>query len=115
MTWAVNLASMVVPEIAPDELAPRLGDVMLIDVRQPEEYAAGHVRTARLLPLQEVPDHVAELPTDAEVVVMCRSGSRSAMASEFLIEQGVRAVNLAGGILAWADAGHEVVTGDQPS
>jgi len=106
---------MVVPEIAPDELAPRLDDVMLIDVRQPEEYAAGHVRTAHLLPLQEVPDHVAELPTDAEVVVMCRSGSRSAMASEFLIEQGVRAVNLAGGILAWADAGHEVVTGDQPS
>jgi rhodanese-related sulfurtransferase len=37
------------------------------------------------------------------------------MASEFLIEQGVRAVNLAGGILAWSDAGHEVVTGDQPS
>jgi len=63
----------------------------------------------------EVPDHVADLPTDAEVVVMCRSGSRSAMASEFLIEQGVRAVNLAGGILAWADAGHEVVTGDRPS
>jgi rhodanese-related sulfurtransferase len=115
MTWAVNLASMVVPEIAPDELAPRLDDVVLIDVRQPEEYVAGHVRTARLLPLREVPDHVAELPTDTEVFVICRSGSRSAMASEFLIEQGVRAVNLAGGILAWADAGHEVVAGDQPS
>ena len=52
MTWAVNLASMVVPEIAPDELAPRLDDVVLIDVRQPEEYVAGHVRTARLLPLR---------------------------------------------------------------
>ena len=115
MTWAVNLASMVVPEIALDELAPRLDDVMLVDVRQPDEYAAGARAPARLLPLHEVPDHVAELPTDAEVVVICRSGSRSAMASEFLIEQGVRAVNLAGGILAWADAGHEVVTGDQPS
>ena len=115
MTWAVNLASMVVPEIAPDELAPRLDAVVLIDVRQPEEYVAGHVRTARLVPLQEVPDHVAELPTDTEVFVICRSGSRSAIASEFLIEQGVRAVNVAGGTLAWADAGHEVVTGDQPS
>ena len=115
MTWAVNLASMVVPEIAPDELAPRLDDVVLIDVRQPEEYVAGHVRTARLLPLRDVPDHVAELPTDTEVFVICRSGSRSAMASEFLIEQGVRAVNVAGGTLAWADAGHAFVTGDQPS
>lgn len=115
MTWAVNLASMVVPEIAPDELAPRLDDVVLIDVRQPEEYVAGHVRTARLLPLQEVPDHVAELPTDTDVFVICRSGSRSARASEFLIDQGVRAVNVAGGTLAWVDAGHEVVTGDQPS
>ena len=115
MTWAVNLASMVVPEIAPDELAPRLDDVTLIDVRQPEEYAAGHVRTARLLPLQDVPDLMSELPTEAEVFIICCSGSRSAMASEFLIEQGVSAVNVAGGILAWADAGHEVVTGDQPS
>ena len=65
MTWAVNLASMVVPEIAPDELAPRLDDVMLIDVRQPEEYAAGHVRTARLLPLQEVPQAVRLLAVAA--------------------------------------------------
>jgi len=115
MTWPVNLASMVVPEIAPDDLAPRLGDVTLIDVRQPEEYVAVHIRTSRLLPLREVPDHVAELPTDAEVFVICRSGSRSAMASEFLITQGLHAVNVAGGILAWADAGHEVVTADEPS
>ena len=106
---------MVVPEIAPDELAPRLGAVTLIDVRQPEEYVAGHVRTSRLVPLREVPDHVAELPTEGEVFVICRSGSRSAMASEFLIAQGVHAVNVAGGILAWAHAGHEVVTGDEPS
>ena len=69
----------------------------------------------RLLPLHEVPDRVAELPTDAEVFVICRSGSRSTMASEFLIEQGVSAVNVAGGTLAWIESGHEVVTGDQPS
>ena len=106
---------MPVPEISPEALAPRIGQVMLIDVRQPDEYEAAHVRTARLMPLHEVPDHVGELPVDQEVVVMCRSGARSAMASEFLIENGVSAVNLAGGILAWVDAGHEVVAADQPA
>jgi rhodanese-related sulfurtransferase len=106
---------MVVPEIAPDELAPRLGHVTLIDVRQPEEYVAGHVRTARLLPMHEVPDHLDELSAAGKVFLMCRTGSRSGIASEFLIEQGIDAVNVAGGIVAWAEAGHQVVTGDQPS
>ena len=106
---------MVVPEIAADELAPRLGEVTLIDVRQPQEYVAGHVRTARLVPLHEVPDHVGELTGAGEVFVICRTGSRSCVAAEFLIQQGVQAVNVAGGILAWAGAGHEIVAGDQPS
>ena len=106
---------MSVPEILPEALAPRIGQVVLIDVRQPGEYAAGHVRTARLIPLHEVPDHVGELPVGEEVVVMCRSGARSALASEFLIENGVSALNLVGGILAWAEAGHEVVAADQPA
>ena len=45
---------------------------------------------------------------------MCRSGGRSAVASEFLVGHGISAVNLVGGILAWVEAGHEVVTGAQP-
>ena len=106
---------MSVPEITPQALAARLGQVVLVDVRQPAEFEAGHVRTARLIPLHEVPDHVGELPVDQEVVVMCRSGSRSEMASEFLIENGVSAVNLAGGILAWVEAGQEVVAAGQPA
>ncbi len=62
-----------------------------------------------------MPDHVGELPVDQEVVVMCRSGARSEVASEFLIENGVSAVNLAGGTLAWIETGHEVVAADQPA
>ena len=84
-------------------------------MRQPDEYEAAHVRTARLIPLNEVPDHVGRAARVTEVVVMCRTGARSAVASEFLIENGVSAVNLAGGILAWVDAGHEVVAGDRPA
>ena len=53
---------MSIPEITVDELAARLDDVVLIDVRQPDEYVAGHVPPARLIPLYEVPDHVGELP-----------------------------------------------------
>ncbi|HEY8093733.1 MAG TPA: rhodanese-like domain-containing protein [Acidimicrobiales bacterium] len=106
---------MPVPEISHDALAPRIGQVVLIDVRQPDEYAAGHVRTARLLPLHELPDHVGELPVGEDVVVMCRTGARSEVASEFLIENGVSAFNLVGGIQAWAKAGYEVVAADQPA
>jgi rhodanese-related sulfurtransferase len=109
------------PEIGVDELAGRLGGVTVVDVRQPAEYSSGHVRTSRLIPLAEVPDHVDELAAlartggDDRVYLVCRSGSRSAMAGEFLIEHGVAAVNVAGGMLAWAEAGHEIVTGDQPT
>ena len=106
---------MPVPEISHDGLAPRIGQVVLIDVRQPDEYAAGHVRSARLIPLHELPDHVGELPVDEDVVVMCRTGARSGVASEFLIENGVSAFNLVGGILAWVGAGNEVVAADQPA
>ncbi len=104
-----------VPEITVAELAPRLGEVLLVDVRQPDEYEAGHVPTARLLPLQELPDRVGELPSTGELFVICRTGSRSYVASEFLIDQGRAAVNVAGGTLAWLDSGREVVAGDQPA
>ena len=105
---------MSVPEITPDELASRIGGVVLVDVRQPDEYEAAHVRSAHLIPLDTLPDRIGEVPTDQEVFVMCRSGGRSAVASEFLVGHGISAVNLVGGILAWVEAGHEVVTGAQP-
>ena len=125
MTWPDSLSAVPfpepLPEIGVDELAGRLGGVTVIDVRQPAEYSGGHVRTSRLIPLAEVPDHVDELAaltgsgTDDRVYLVCRSGARSAMAGEFLVEHGVAAVNVAGGMLAWVEAGHEVVAGDQPT
>jgi rhodanese-related sulfurtransferase len=125
MTWPDSLAIVAftptLPEIGVDELADRLDGVTVVDVRQPEEYRRGHVPAARLIPLAEVPDHVSELAglagsgTDDRVYLVCRTGARSAVAGEFLVEQGVAAVNVAGGMVAWVEAGHEIVTGDQPT
>jgi len=106
---------VTVPEVSVADLADRLDGAVLVDVRQPGEYEAGHVPSARLIPLQELPQRVSELPADEEIFVICRTGSRSHVASEFLIELGLTAVNVVGGTLAWFESGREVVAGDQPA
>lgn len=104
---------MQVPEIDIDELVQRRAEgAPLIDVRQPDEYAEAHVPGARLIPLGEVVERVDEVPD--QVYVICRSGSRSAKAVEFLRTKGIDATNVAGGTLAWLSAGHDVATGAEP-
>lgn len=107
---------MPVPEIDVDELAARLdGGALLVDVRRADEYEAGHVPTARLVPLDSVPDRLDAFVSDGDVLVICRSGARSLTACEFLVEQGVAAVNVSGGTLAWLASGRDVVGGPLPS
>jgi rhodanese-related sulfurtransferase len=104
-----------IPEIDVVELARRhQAGATLIDVRQPDEYESGHVPGAVLIPLAEVPDRVGEVPAGGEVLVICKSGSRSRSASEFLRTQGIDAINVAGGTQAWIRSGHTVVGGDRP-
>jgi rhodanese-related sulfurtransferase len=101
-----------VPEITVDALASALaGGAVLVDVRQPDEYVEGHVADARLIPLGDLPARAGEIPAVEPVYLICRSGARSHRAAEFLQSSGVHAVNVAGGMLAWADGGHPVVTG----
>lgn len=83
----------------------------VFDVRQPDEYEEAHAPGVTLVPLDQVPDRVGEFPTDGEVYVICKSGGRSAKAVEFLRERGVDAVNVAGGTMAWIEAGNPVDTG----
>ncbi len=89
------------------ELKARLdrGDtVFILDVREPPEPAICRIAGATLIPLGELPHRLAELPADRDIVVMCRSGARSARATAFLRDRGLsRAYNLAGGILDWID------------
>jgi rhodanese-related sulfurtransferase len=87
----------------------------VIDVRQPYEYLAGHVPGARLLPLDRLPAHAAELPRTAPVYVICAHGHRSLVAADFLARAGVDAWSVAGGTSAWVGAGHRVVRGGPPA
>jgi rhodanese-related sulfurtransferase len=99
-------------EIDVEELARRLDDgAVLLDVRQPAEFDEARIDGALLIPLAELPDRIDELPEGKPLVVVCRSGARSARACEFLGEQGFDSTNVAGGILAWIDAGREVASG----
>lgn len=76
----------------------------LLDVRQPEEYHEGHIAGSVLIPLGELTEQVSQLPRDRAILCICRSGSRSHMAAQYLIQAGYQAINLQGGMLAWAAA-----------
>jgi rhodanese-related sulfurtransferase len=82
---------------------------LVIDVRQPEEYAQGHVPGAILMPLDMLESRLDELPKDEALYIICRSGNRSVQASELLLQKGFKDVrNVQGGTLAWLEAGYAV-------
>ena len=85
---------------------------VLLDVREDSEWRAGHAPGARHIPLGDLDRGIDALPRDREVVVVCRSGGRSARATAILARAGVEAVNLNGGMRAWAAAGLAVTTGN---
>jgi molybdopterin/thiamine biosynthesis adenylyltransferase/rhodanese-related sulfurtransferase len=94
-----------IPTVSVHQLKDKLRDnnILLLDVREPFEYDIARIERATLLPLGQLPDRIGELPREKEIIVMCKSGARSAQATAFLREQGFPAVyNLAGGITAWA-------------
>ena len=87
------------------------GGATLIDVRRPDEWDEAHIDAATLITLDTLPDHVDELPRDRPILVICKSGGRSAAATQALNEAGFDATNVAGGMLAWIDSGRDVVRG----
>jgi rhodanese-related sulfurtransferase len=98
-----------VPEIDPAQAA-RLadaGEVLLLDVREPHEWEAGHAPYAVHLPLRALPQDPP--PRDRPVVAVCHYGGRSGMAAQALAEAGYDVRNLAGGMDAWERAGLPVV------
>jgi rhodanese-related sulfurtransferase len=100
-----------VPEIGAEE-AEELGDALLLDVREPEEWAAGHAPTATWIPMGELEARIDELPRDRRILAICRSGARSAAVTEALNGAGFDAVNVAGGMESWARAGLDVIADD---
>lgn len=94
------------PEVTPEEAIALVADgTLLIDVREQEEWDAGHAPDARLVPLSQLQERVAELPEDTRFLVVCHSGMRSMRATAFLRAEGLDAVNVTGGMVAWAQAG----------
>jgi len=95
-----------IPQISVTELKQRLDagdDLFILDVREPYEYQIANIG-GKLIPQNEVPQRLAEIDRNREIIVHCRSGARSQRIAEFLAKQGYPNVkNLAGGVLAWAD------------
>jgi len=107
---------MSAPEISIDDLvaARAGGPVPLVDVRQPEEYEAGHVPGAKLIPLADVVARVGEIPDEGPVYVICQTGSRSQRAADYFRNLGIEAYNVAGGTKAWIEAGQDTAHGPFP-
>jgi DMSO/TMAO reductase YedYZ molybdopterin-dependent catalytic subunit/rhodanese-related sulfurtransferase len=100
-----------VPEVGARAAAALVeAGALLLDVREPGEWQAGHVAQALLLPMGQVARHRGGLPQDRRIVVVCRSGGRSAAVAEALRAWGLDAVNLSGGMTAWGLAGLPVVS-----
>lgn len=105
----VEYSELTTTDLAPDEAEAKVAaGARLIDIRQPYEWEAGHIDGAVHVPLEQLPAKSAELDRDREIVLACRSGSRSAFATTALREAGFEAFNLAGGLRAWVEAGKPI-------
>ncbi len=104
--------SATTPEITVDLLAqePPEGSIVL-DVREPSEYVAGHVPGARLIPMGQLSSRLGELDKAQRIHVVCASGNRSAAMTDLLRASGYDAYSVAGGTTAWAESGRPVETG----
>lgn len=84
--------------------------VVLLDVREDDEWQRGHVAGAVHVPMGEIPARMAQLSPDPTYYVMCHLGGRSQRVAQYLARNGYRVANVSGGIQAWADAGRPVIT-----
>ena len=101
-------------DVTVDDLdAARQNGATVLDVRESDEYTAGHVPGAQLLPLGILPVRVQDLPKNEPVYVLCQGGGRSAQAAELLDTAGIDVRNVVGGTKAWIDSGRPVETGAQ--
>ena len=95
-------------EITIDALEVKLLEQsILIDVREPEEYAENRVPGAQLVPLGNIPEQAETFSNDQPIYLICASGARSQAATIFLRELGLNAINVLGGTEAWKKSGRE--------
>jgi len=106
-------ASSYPSEISVEEaVAKRDSGAFILDVREPDEWNQIHVPNSALIPLGELAARLGELPKDQEIVVVCRSGNRSAKGRDILLNAGFNQVtSMAGGLTQWKAAGYPTVSG----
>ena len=106
---------MFPPEVDSVPASEVADDAYLLDVREDDEWSAGHAPGAHHLPMQDVPARMGEVPMDDDVYVICRSGGRSAQVTAYLQANGFDQVrNVDGGMRAWAAAGRPLeAAGDE--
>jgi rhodanese-related sulfurtransferase len=97
-------------DITVDELAT-LSDPVIVDVREPDEFASGHADGAILIPLGQLAERVSEVPTGGDVFVICQSGGRSLRGQKILADAGIESTNVLGGTAAWREANLPTATG----
>jgi glyoxylase-like metal-dependent hydrolase (beta-lactamase superfamily II)/rhodanese-related sulfurtransferase len=113
MPWAMLTSSPRVREIDIDGLERRPPDAVVLDVREPGEYAHGHVPGAISLPQADLASRLEELPRDRPVITLCERGVRSLRAAQFLVQTGIHRVeSVRGGTSAWRAAGKALAFGD---
>ena len=107
---------MAIHQVAVGDLDRILSEgCVLIDVREIDEYIAGHIPKAVNIPLSTIRDNIEKFRDDGEVFIVCQSGNRSMRACEFLGDCGIHNVaNIAGGTSAWVAIGGYLIQGDQP-
>ena len=118
----VGAISAMTPPAAPAGLAREVSvseaatlrdqGAFMLDVREPDEWNAGHIPEATLIPLGELENRLDELPRDQQIVVVCRSGNRSATGRDILLDAGFEEVtSMGGGMNSWVSQGLPTVTG----
>jgi rhodanese-related sulfurtransferase len=104
-SFIVHRSSLIVMNISPTELQTLLatGDPpLLLDVREPWETEICSIAGSLKIPMRDIPARLAELPSGRRVAVICHHGMRSAMVVRYLLENGIDAVNVSGGVEGWA-------------
>lgn len=100
-----------VPQVDVSEVPTVLdGSVVLLDVREDDEWQRGHAEGAQHIPMGDVPARLGEIDHDAPLFVVCHAGGRSQRVAQYLIREGYEPRNVSGGMLAWVGAGRPVVT-----
>jgi rhodanese-related sulfurtransferase len=86
--------------------------VVLLDVREDDEWQRGHAAGAQHIPMGDVPARIGEIDADATLYVVCHAGGRSLRVAQYLARNGYEPINVNGGMLAWAGVGRPIVTDD---